>query len=273
VAWVSESGFRGAKDFKYRLSTGACWNGAIEHGRVVIRLEGLAPQDVTVLKPVNRFQKKDSQWEWEFESLKPTLADDLVVQAAPGEQTFAGRTPSGDFSQGESGEKSVTFVERDGKWYARHANYSVRASSTLPPDGEHRYDAANVANGSRDSVWSEGVPGNGIGEWLELTLDVPKPLTGLDIWPGHYGSLELFKANARPKRIEVLVNDEHRFETTLEDRNEDQFVPVIGYEKPAKKVRITIKEVYPGAHYEDLCISHIGLETRLNKKPKLAPSR
>jgi len=52
-----------------------------------------------------------------------------------------------------------------------------------------------------------------------------------------------------------------------------QTVPVIGYAKPVRKIRLIIKDVYPGSRFEDCCISMVALETALSKKPQIHPSR
>lgn len=262
---VSDDGSVSAKNFKYRFSTGACWDGPIEHGTVVIKQEGVNPDEIKFLKPANRFHKSGDHWEWTFENLKPTLADDLNVEVSPRESYFHGSPASGAHPE------VTRFLERDGKWSALHHNYRVTASSTLPPQGHSTYSAENIK--SWDAPWSEGAPGNGVGEWLELTPEVPKPLLSIRITPGYASSKELFKANPRPKRLEILLNGEHSFETTLADSETLQTVPVIGYAKPVRKIRLIIKDVYPGSRFEDCCISMVALETALSKKPQIHPSR
>ena len=45
------------------------------------------------------------------------------------------------------------------------------------------------------------------------------------------------------------------------------------YVKPVKKIRLTFQEVWPGEKFEDLCVSGVKLEVKLDKKPKLEPVR
>jgi hypothetical protein len=224
------------------------------------------------LKPAGRFRKVGDQWEWDFENLEPTLADDLTVQAEPPESSYGGRTANGKFAHGEW-EKRVSFVEREGRWYAQHRNYTVSASSTLPPSGDKTYDAKNVSTDSGRNVWSAGKSNDGIGEWLEIIPEVAKPLHSIQILPGFAESDALFKANARPKTVEVLLNNEFRFTAPLQDQRESQSIRVAGYDKPVEKIRLTFKEAYAGSAYKDLCVSSVWLETRLTKKPNIAPSR
>jgi hypothetical protein len=235
----------------------------------VVRADGVVPNEVKILQPVNRFRRSGAQWDWNFEKLEPTLADDLSIEAVPQESSYGRSASTGKMDH--SRDDSVDFIERAGKWYIAHTNYSVTASSTLPPDGSTRYDATYVREWN--AVRSEGAPGPGIGEWLELKPEVARPLRSVRIWPGHCGSQTLFQRNARPKRIELLLNGEHRFDASLDDDIERQTILVEGYDKPVKSLRLTILDAYPGSRHDDLCISRIMLETRATKIPKITPAR
>lgn len=239
--------------FRYRLSTAACWAGTIGTGRITLIPAGIDPRELKVLKPVNRFKKDGENWVWNFENLEPTLADDFEVEASPEIHSNHGR-----------------YIERGSQWLMSHTNYEVRASSVLAPADGKTYDAAKIKGGE---VWSEGKAGSGIGEWLELKPIAPKPLAAIAISPGIVKNDELFQANARPKKILVSLNDEHQFSVDIPDSKEDCRIPVIGYTKPVKKIRLTFKEVWPGTKFEDLCVNGVSLEVRLDKKPKLEPSR
>ena len=274
VSWtVSEDGSDSAGIFNYRLSTAACWAGTIGSGRITLRPAGIPAGDLKVLKPVNRFKKEGDNWVWNFENLEPAMADDLEIEARPEENSY-GRAADGSFD----GKGRATFIERAGKWGIRHRNYNVKASSTLEPTpeliGKRNYDASLVKQGSGQvGAWSEGAKGPGTGEWLELTPEVPKPLTEINLMPGYTMSRELFEANARPKKVLVELNGEHRFHADIPDAPEWARIPVNGYTKPVKTIRLTFEEVYKGARYEDLCVSGVSLEVKLDKKPKISPSR
>lgn len=255
---VSESGHHSNSLFRYRLSTAACWAGTIGTGRIELRPSGIAPEDLRVLKPVNRFKKEGNSWVWEFQDLEPTLADDLEIEAQP----------KGSFRAGE-GEHH--YVERGGRWSLVHTNYQVKASSTLPPEGGLDYSAEQVK--SHGGSWSEGAAGPGIGEWLELQPQVAKPLVAIEIEPGYNKTDELFRANARPKKVRIELNGEHRLTADIPDSKEPCRVAVSGYGKPVRTIRLTFEEVWPGTQHEDLCISRIMLHARLDKEPEIRPSR
>lgn len=257
---VSEDDSRSAAIFRYRLSTAACWAGNIGSGRIVLKPNGINPDWLRVLKPVNRFKKEGSDWVWNFENLEPTLADDLEIEAKPSEHSYPG-------------DEGTRYIERNERWTMAHTNYRVKASSTLPPEDGHNYDATEIQRFWPNGMWSEGANGPGVGEWLEMEPAVPRPLVAINMLPGCQKSDALFKANARPKKILVELNGEHQFAVEVPDLMDSYEIPIKAYAKPVKKIRLTFQEVYPGNRFEDLCVSGVSLHVRLDKKPKIQPTR
>ena len=245
--------------FNYRLSSAACWAGTIGTGRILIRANGVNPQHMLAVAPVNKFHRDGNDWVWNFENLEPTLADDIK---------FA--TDSWDEVMYDTHDGTCT--RRGNEWTMEHSNFKATASSVLPPEGKTSFDAANVV-GFNNGTWAEGKPGPGIGEWLELRPVVAKPLRSLTLKPGYQATDELFKANARPKRIKVILNGEHHFTADIPDRKASCTIPVTNYDEPVKVVKLVFEEVWPGSHFEDLCVSGIIVEAKLDKKPKVEPRR
>lgn len=262
---VSENGSVSAGLFRYRLSTAACWNGSIGTGRIVLKPQGIDPSWLKAIKPVNRFRREDGNLVWTFENLEPTLADDFEIEARPAVNYSAARSQMKEGTYAE-------YQERNHQWVMAHSNYQVRASSTLPPDQGIKYDAENIRLPWRE-MWSEGAEGPGIGEWLELVPELPKPLAAISIKPGCFKSDALFAANARPKKMRVELNGEESFTVEIPDLKEEFEFPVSGYRKPVGKIRLTFEDVWPGNRFEDLCVSSVRLHVRLDKKPKLDPCR
>jgi len=259
------------KVFRYRLSTGAVWAGPIAKGAVTVRADGIPAEDLKVLAPAGRFEKDDEVWRWEFKDLEPGLADDLEIQAAPDEKRYT-RPESGDWA--DQNTKLVTFIERGGRWFASHANFSkVTASSELAPQKENVYRPENVADGNWDTVWAEGAKGDGRGEWIEASLEVPQRVHAVEILGGYVKSEELFRANARPKRVEIVLDDKHRQTADLPDKAGSVRVPVSGYDKPAERVRVVIKDVYPGARWQDCVVTGLEVTTPMAKAPNVQPAR
>lgn len=265
---VSDDSFTSAAIFKYRLSTAACWAGTIGTGRIVLRPAGIPAGELKVLKPVNCFKKEGNNWVWNFENLEPTMADDLEIEAKPEVKSY-GRMENGKYGEGPM----VTYTERAGKWTMSHSNYKVTASSTLPADGDLRYEADQVKELWDEGAWSEGAAGPGIGQWLEFKPQVPKPLKAIEIYPGYAKDDALFAANARPKKVLIRINDEEEFTADVPDRNEPFRIEVVGSGKPVKTMRMTFQDVWKGSKHEDLCVSGVALEVSVDHPPKINPSR
>ncbi len=259
VRWVSDNGHTGAAIFKYRLSTAACWAGTIAKGRIVLEPDGIDSEELRVIKPVNRFRKEGRNWIWEFTDLEPTLDDDFEVEAQPETSSY--------FTEGEG-----DYVKRGERWTLAHANYEARASSALAPDGKHTYDAENLKQWH--DAWAEGAPGPGIGEWIECKPTVPKSLVAISFDPGFSREDEqLYRANARPKKVRLELNGEHTVTMDVPDSPEEFRYAIKGYDKAVKTVRLTFEEVWPGDHFEDLCLRKLRLHVRLDRKPEIRPAR
>lgn len=263
---VSDDSTESPKTFKYRFSTGAVWKGPIKKGTVQVTFEeGLIQELMEIKKPVNRFQKHDSGWTWVFENLEPTLADDLEIEVTPQiESRYAYRAEHGGIE---------AYLRRGEVWSAVSSNYEVEASSVLPPEGVYSYDAKNLKEWGSEKgavVWSEGSEGSGVGEWVLLKPKKATRLIGLQIAGGFQepGREELFKANARPRVIEMILNGEHRQTFKFADTPSLENCWIVGYHQPVKTCKLVIREVYPGERFSDLCLTKVSILSFLEKEPK-----
>jgi len=210
--------------FRYSLSPAATWKGPIGKGKVTVTCLHPLPEDVSIPKPKDRFKKiSDTRFEWEFQNLKPTLADDIKIVAHPAYAHYWAHGDTGDDS-GQPKFRGSYVVER-GRYFLQHTDYTAVASSTLKPQGEHNYDVANIASES-GGTWAEGVEGDGIDESITLTVNRPLPLDAILIMPG-YKSVEnadLWSKNNRVAELEITLNGEHTFKTTIPDENSRSFI-------------------------------------------------
>ncbi len=260
----------------YQLSTAAAWKGPIGKGRVVIQADTV-DADAVKIRPEGRFHRAGRSFVWEFTDLEPTLADDLTVQVREGYSTFpvtyavTRDRPNGDKEQ-YLGEYEV---HPDGASYWINQLCHATATSTLDPK---QYGPENVVDlsGDRTKTWAEGVPGDGIGEGLDLTLDRPEKLYQIGLINGYAKSEALYQANGRVAELSVSINGEKDFTVQVPDELLERDIfwfSLNGYDKPVKTVRLRINKVYRGTKYQDTCLTRVYLKTKLAKKPKLGPIR
>jgi hypothetical protein len=263
--------------FEYALSPAATWKGPIAKGKITINLLHPRPEEVVIAKPADRFRKiNDTQWQWEFSGLKPTLADNLKIVAHSAFNMYQVRGERG--ADGEQPGFQADYFVQGERYFLQHTDYEATASSTLKPGGDRTYEVDNLKlSAFTDKTWAEGVEGDGVGENIALKVHRPLPLDTILIMPG-YDSREnktLWAKNNRVAELEVTLNDEHTFTARIPDERfaRDYPLPVRDYAKPVTTVKLTIKAVHKGTAARDTCISALTLRGKLAEKPKITPAR
>ncbi len=271
---VSDNGSQSEASFAYALSPAATWKGPIGRGQVILNVLHPEPTSVSIQRPKNRFYRvSPTRYEWRFENLKPTLEDNIRIVVHPGYDFFPGG------SVRKSGEISghAMYQIEGSKYFLSHSNYEVTASSTLKGDGKQTYEAGNVREYGSLGTWSEGVEGDGIGESLNITPARVLPLDSILISPGYRkrDQPELWWANGRVAKLEVVLNREHSFTVDIPNERFTGLypIPIRDYPKPVKSVQLVIRGVHPGTKFQDTCISAVELRAKLAKKPKAHPVR
>ena len=152
------------------------------------------------------------------------------------------------------------FYSGNCSWYCGGQIDSVTASSALAD----RYAAEKAHDFSIVTAWVEGVEGNGVGEYLRYSFPGTCPrITTVLIHNGYVKNWEVWRDNARVKRLLMYYNDEPYAILNLQDTMGLQSfdVGVLGYEDkdsaPAWSIKFEILEVYPGKKYEDTAITEI----------------
>src|SRR6266481_10225374 len=260
--------------FAYSLSPAATWKGPIGKGKIEINILHPESEDISIEKPKERFKKiGDTRYEWQFENLKPTLADNIRIVAHSKYDSY----PTGNW---EDPNRRASYVIRNNQYFLDHKDYDATASSTLAPQGKRNYDVVNImANPERElqTPWVEGAKDDGIGESITLDVKRPLPLYGILILPGYYeyGREDVWRKNNRVAALEITLNDEHTFTENIPDeRFEDPYlIRVRDYTKPVNKVKLVIKSVYRGTQFRDTCISLVELRAPLTKKPEIHGAR
>src|SRR5438093_11734578 len=272
---VSDDLHKSDATFAYSLSPAATWKGTIGKGQIEINILHPEPEDVSIEKPKERFKKiSDTHYEWDFENLKPTLADDIRIVAHSKYDSY----PTG-YSEEEL-DSRASYVIRNNQYFLDHKDYDATASSTLAPQGKRNYDAVNIkADPQRElqTPWAEGAKDDGIGQRITLNVKRPLPLYDTLIQPGYYeyGREDVWRKNNRVAALEITLNDEHTFTESIPDeRFEDPYlIRVRDYTKPVSKIKLVIKGVYRGTQFRDTCISLVELRAPLAKKPEVHGAR
>jgi hypothetical protein len=148
-------------------------------------------------------------------------------------------------------------------WYNAGGPYQVKASSELAPSGGATYTAKNAQDLSLKSVWCEGKPGYGTGEYLEYYFKNESPrVNEIKIYNGYVKSDALWKKNSRVKRLKLSINGKPYAMLNLNDTRALQSFkidPPLGRSKDGKDLvmKFEIMEAYKGDKYDDVVITEI----------------
>lgn len=151
-------------------------------------------------------------------------------------------------------------------WYCGAPKIAVSATSFLTESEALKHPPQQAHDRSMQKVWSEGVEGNGEGETLSFTfITTEKDTTDLGVTScaiatGHQGSAKLFRQNARPRTLELVVDGRAVATLELQDDMGLQWfeIPKVKLARPSKHViGLKIGEVYPGSKFQDSCITEV----------------
>jgi hypothetical protein len=302
---VSDDGHSDEMYFRYSLSPAATWKGPIGKGKITVNYLNPRPEEISIKKPKDRFKKiNDTQFAWEFQNLKPTLADDMKIVVHPAYDTYPAH---GEFQPRHEDQPDgytrdtfrAEYVIEAHRYFVQHSDYDAVASSTRKTDpapsptpqpspagednsdaeteGERNYDVNNIKGVHRGPAWVEGVEGDGIVENITLTVHRPLPLDAIMIMPGYKSSehADLWTRNNRVAALEITLNGEHTFTAAIPDEKFSELypIPVRGYAKPVTTVKLVIKAVHRGTSGGDTSISRVELRAKLAKKPEIRGAR
>ena len=162
-------------------------------------------------------------------------------------------TDSGSSSSStESGSSEGTFTSTTPVFT------DIYASSELPGDDvTSYYGPLNAIDGKSNTAWNEGVDGNGVGEWIELSAPTKQTVSGIRIMGGYDKTQEIYYKNHRPRQVTITFDNGSTITGELSDSY--NVVQDMKFDNPVqtRTVRITIDSVYEGSYYDDCCITEI----------------
>ena len=263
---ISDEIHHSSPTINYLFSAAGLWAGPIKQGTVLIKAISVKPEQVKLSHP-KRFTYDSGCWKWSFSDFEPTLEDDLVIHTGPEiNQWDAGYLAFG-------GEWRDTFGK--GATWFRLANYTAQASSFLTEENGKTHTPENLY-ASPNAAWVEGKAGDGIGEYVTLTLEKPAQVSQLGIQSGYTETEELYLANSRPSELGISINGNAPFRVHIPDEcleTRHYWIDLPASDSPVKSIKLEILAIYPGTTFQDTAISDIRLLVPLAKAPKIGPSR
>lgn len=144
---------------------------------------------------------------------------------------------------------------------------SVDTSSQLPDAAGKSYSGMNLVDGDYTTVWSEGVPGTGLGETITIHLDKEQPVYGVMICNGYTADYNLYTNNGKLTKVDVDFGSEaaegtlegYAYEGYTSEDLADNNRSRIELDEPVMTdtVTITVLGADSGARYDDTCVSEI----------------
>ncbi|MFP2909405.1 discoidin domain-containing protein [Pyxidicoccus sp. 3LFB2] len=156
-------------------------------------------------------------------------------------------------------EKRVERVCWTGTHYTDHSDclvWKVTTSSSLKSSKASAYGPDNVRDGEDSTAWCEGAKGTGRGEWLKFDFHTPVTVQELTLVAGYNKSPEVWRNNARLKRVRLHFPDGTRQDADLNDTASPQVIS-LGTESPFNSVKLEVLAVYPGRRHADACVSEV----------------
>ncbi len=131
------------------------------------------------------------------------------------------------------------------------SSYLVQKTTTIINYGSNAFD------GDITTSWQDGTNGNGIGEWLFVSLDKKYNVSAITFDLGNHRSEEWYYKNNRPSHIGILIGGFY-YSVVFPDQCKEFCV---SFSQPISTdaIKFTVEGSYPGSEYNDMTISEIGV--------------
>jgi hypothetical protein len=139
----------------------------------------------------------------------------------------------------------------------------IQASSVLADQGSTTYEPANLTDGQAGTCWAEGVPGYGVGEYLEFTWANPVSITQVRVVPGYDKTADgwdRWMSNGRVRTFDLVFSDGTTQSFTVTDTKAPQIIDLAAAHTVTwlQFVITGVYEASPGPHKaEDTSMSEL----------------
>ncbi len=106
--------------------------------------------------------------------------------------------------------------------------------------------------------FSTSIPLIPVGQWIELQINYPATPKTIYIANGYQKSKSSFLNNARVKKAVISTDNGLFFTVLLADDWGNQEIRLNEWHE-CSEMKLTVKSVYPGEKYQDLCVSGFGI--------------
>ncbi len=130
----------------------------------------------------------------------------------------------------------------------------ITGAQEIDPEGPYKYGAASAYDRKIDTAWCTN-PSKAADFWLKIDHEWERSFSGVGIINGVAKSGALYRNNSRPKEILIEINGKLSSTAVLSDDLNPQWISFD--QTKGRSVKITIKSVYSGAKYADICITEI----------------
>jgi len=124
------------------------------------------------------------------------------------------------------------------------------------------YHPINLFDENTQTAWLEGAQGDGIGEWVELSLFAPIDLSAIVVSNGHGKPAGQFENNGRVSKLRVTVGTNITREFELKDRPEPQALKLKA--DGVKWIRLKIAGAHKGTVNRHAGITELSLQCKLS---------
>lgn len=152
----------------------------------------------------------------------------------------------------------------------RIVEYQAKASSEFKETIKGKtivYSAQYLAGFSLKKFWAENAGTDGTGEYIQFTFKRPDfdevygEAASFDVkacvfFNGTAYPADLFKKNNRVKSADLEFDTGHKITLSVKDTPDPQLF-LLQIPSEVKTARLTIKSVYKGTHWDDLCITKV----------------